>query len=86
MTKADYPNSALAVEGSALAAGLEIGRTSVARYVMGCGNPTLDQINTLARLFDLQPWQLLHPNLGLSSDDRAAALHKPGAVCSDGEA
>lgn len=58
------PATALALERAATARGLGVGRTSIGRYASGAGNPTLEHLEALARVFGVVPWKLLHPNLG----------------------
>lgn len=58
------PPTALGVERAASAKGLGVGRTSIGRYAGGEGNPTLDHLEALAKVFGTAPWKLLHPTLG----------------------
>ena len=58
------PTTALGVERAASDKGLGVGRTSIGRYIAGDGNPTLDHLEALARVFETAPWKLLHPALG----------------------
>ena len=44
--------------------GLSIGRSTVGRCLVAQGNPSLDHIETLAAVFGVQAWQLLHPTMG----------------------
>lgn len=59
-----HPSSGPGVESAAKAMGLSIGRSSVGRYFIASGNPSLEHVETLAKVFGVQPWQLLHPTLG----------------------
>jgi len=68
MLEAGNPSSGLAVDKAAKALGLSIGRTSVTRYSHAEGNPTLDHLEMLAKVFGVQAWQLLHPTLGTDSE------------------
>lgn len=58
------PSSGPGVERRAKAMGLSIGRSSVGRYFIGQGNPSLDNIEALAKVFGVRAWQLLHPTMG----------------------
>ena len=58
------PSSGPGVERAAEAMGLSIGRSSVGRYLIATGNPSLEHIETLSKVFGVQSWQLLHPTMG----------------------
>ena len=68
MLEAGNPASGLAVDKAAKSIGLSLGRTTVTRYSHAEGNPTLDHLETLAKVFGVQSWQLLHPTLGKDSE------------------
>jgi len=59
------PASGPGVERAAQGMGLSIGRSSVGRYFIAHGNPSLEHIETLSKVFGVQPWQLLHPTMGV---------------------
>ena len=59
-----HPSSGPGVERAAKALGLNIGRSTVGRCLIAQGNPSLDNIETLAKVFGVRAWQLLHPTLG----------------------
>lgn len=65
MLHAENPSSGPAVEKAARLLGLSIGRTTVTRYSHAAGNPTLDHLEALAKVFGVEAWQLLHPTLGM---------------------
>ena len=58
------PSSSPAVDRVAKNLGLSLGRTTVARYAHGDGNPSLEHVETLAKVFGIHAWQLLHPTMG----------------------
>ena len=64
MQEAGNPSSSPAVDRVAKALGLSLGRTTVARCAHGDGNPSLEHVETLAKVFGVQAWQLLHPTMG----------------------
>ena len=64
MREVGNPSSGPAVDRAAKSLGLCLGRTTVTRYAHADGNPTLDHIETLAKVFGIQAWQLLHPTMG----------------------
>ena len=68
MLRAGNPSSGAAVDRAAKTLGLSLGRTTVTRYAHGDGNPSLDHIEALAKVFGVEPWQLLHPRMGEGSD------------------
>ena len=68
MRKAGNPCSGRAVDRAAKSLGLCIGRSTVTRYAHGDGNPSLDHIEALAKVFGVEAWQLLHPRLGEGVD------------------
>lgn len=63
------PSSGPGVERAAKSMGLNIGRSTVGRCFIANGNPSLDHIETLAEVFGVQAWQLLHPTLGAVTAD-----------------
>lgn len=70
MSEAGNPSSGSAVDRVAKSLGLRLGRTTVTRYAHADGNPTLDHIESLAKVFDVQVWQLLHPTMGRGIEER----------------
>ena len=70
MLEAGNPSSGPAVDRTAKSLGLRLGRTTVARYTHADGNPSLDHIEALAKVFGVQAWQLLHPEMGKGLEER----------------
>ena len=64
MQEPGNPSSGPAVDQAAKSIGLSIGRSTVTRYANGRGNPSLEHVETLAKVYGIQAWQLLHPKLG----------------------
>lgn len=52
---------------------MKVGDGTLGSIQYGKGNPTLEILETIARFFKLETWQLLSPNLG-----QAPATAKPG--------
>jgi DNA-binding XRE family transcriptional regulator len=73
MDQQDSPSSGVAVDKAAAALGLQISRSTVTRISHGDSNPSLQHVEVLAKVFGVQSWQLLHPTMGKSGDDRSPA-------------
>jgi len=73
MAQPGNPSSGPAVDRVASGLGLRIGRTTVTRITHGDANPSLEHIEVLAKVFEVQPWQLLHPSMGNGWEASTAA-------------
>lgn len=73
-------NSTLAIERATEENGEKVGHSTIDRAMKGKTNLSLDKIEAIARVFDLDPWQLLAPGL---SPGNPPALKSVGAAEDD---
>lgn len=65
MARVGAPSSAPAVEeATKVKGGLKVGRSTVQRILKAETPVNLDYVESLAKVFGVQPWELLHPSMG----------------------
>lgn len=80
MSQSPEINSVVALERATANRGSKVGKSTVQRVLACETTVNLDYVESFAKVFHIQAWQLLHPTMGMQGGSTAAAPSISSAV------